>query len=348
MTIATIRVVLSFIVSIIGIIAIIPAVLIMFPFWFLTVISNAIEKFKPKAVEWKDRIEYDPALGRHAKPNVSSYMDTDGLYRLTSGSDGWRGNYKIGDSDVVVIGDSFVFGIGVDDKDHFANQTKRARVKPMGAPGYGLTHYLQILKSLSSEIKDKLVVWFVYTGNDFRESIRPTSYGYWFPFVSYDASTQSWKIKTDHIDPKKVPFNFEKSYRNSIQELADLFSHNYLSDYAFGAFEYLAREANDHCVKNGATFAIVILPIRWQIDGDYTFKLKRHASNPDAFSLTYPEERTGEVCQHLGIPWKPTLKEFSREDFLPNDLHWSRQGHEKAAKIIDGLYETHLGDTSKK
>src|SRR3989344_2632195 len=132
MTIATIRVVLSFIVSIIGIIAIIPAVLIMFPFWFLTVISNAIEKFKPKAVEWKDRIEYDPALGRHAKPNVSSYMDTDGLYRLTSGSDGWRGNYKIGDSDVVVIGDSFVFGIGVDDKDHFANQTKRARVKPMG------------------------------------------------------------------------------------------------------------------------------------------------------------------------------------------------------------------------
>lgn len=339
-----IRLILSLIAFLLGIIFAIPAVLAMLPFWIVSAVLKIIRLSGPKISDWEDIIEYDSKLGWRAKSNVDVHMDIDGIYRMTTGADGWRGGYDLKESDTLVIGDSFVFGQGADDRDHFANLTKRARVKPLGAPGYGLTHYLLLLQNLTSELKGKLVIWFVHTGNDYREAVRPSSYGYHFPFVFRNAETGAWQIRADHIREKKLPFHFEKGYNTSMPELADLFSKNYFSDYGFGAFEYLVSEAKKHCARYGAKFAVVTLPVRWLIDGSYTQKIKRHASAPENFSVKYPDEQASLICKRLHIEFRATLDEFVREDFLPVDLHWSRRGHEKAAKIIDELY----GDFLKK
>jgi len=341
-----IRFILAFTAFLIGIVLIIPALIVMLPFWFVTVTGKIIKIFKPKISEWEDIIEFDQKLGWKSKPNIDTNMEIDGVYHITIGKDGYRGNYDLKESDVVVIGDSFVFGQGTDDKHYFGNLTKLAKVKPVGAPGYGATHYLLLLKTLATELKGKLVIWFVYTGNDYREAIRPVSYGYHFPFVFQNSSTGKWEIKTDHITEKKLPFHFDKGYNTSMREFADLFSKNYLSDYAFSAFEYLTSEAKKHCDKNGAEFAVVTFPVRWLIDGSYANKIKRHASEPEHFSLTYPDEEVKRLCNRNGITFRACLNDFIREDFLPIDLHWSKKGNKKTAKIIDELYKSFLKNKS--
>ena len=334
-----IRLILSLIASIIGIILIIPGLMLMFPFWFVSLVAKMVAKFKPTLSTWEDIIEFDPELGWRSKPNIDAHMDVDGIYHITVGPDGWRGNQSLKKSDTIVIGDSFVCGQGTDDKNHFSNLTKHTQVKPIGAPGYGVVHYLLLLKNLSSDLKGKLVLWFVYTGNDYRESVRPSSYGYHFPFVFRDNATEAWEIQTSHIRDTKLPFHFEKGYKVSIPELADLFSKNYFSDYAYGAFEYLVVEAKKHCETHGAKFAVVTLPIKWCLDDSYLHKLKRHSGNPENFSLKYPDEQAGIICKRHGITFKAGSSEFTTEDFLPNDLHWSQGGNKKAAKIIDVLHK---------
>lgn len=340
-----IRFILTVAYSVVGVALLIPLIIVTVPFWLINGLLKLAEKCRPAAIDWKDRIEYDPVLGRRPKALIDAYMETDGLYRVTTGPDGWRGNYRLKDSSAIVIGDSFVFGSGANDGNHFANLTNSARVKPIGGPGYGVVHYLLLLKNLTTELKGKLVIWFVYTGNDFRESIRPSSYGFWFPFVFFNNEKGKWQIRTDHINPKKLPFNFEKGYKNSIPELADLFSKNYLSDYAYSAFEYLANEAKMHCDAHGAKFAVVPIPLNWILDGNYTYKIKRFSSNPEDFSVQYPEEQMGRICERLGITFQPTFDYFVRKDYLPRDLHWSVSGNEKAANIIDELYKRFLDKT---
>lgn len=341
------RLLLSVLASLFGTVLLIPLFIILTPFWIISIFFKIIEKSKPKISDWEETIAFDSHLGWRPKPNLKVHMESDGMYRLSTGPDGWRGKYSLKESDTVVIGDSFVFGHAVDDADHFASLTKLARVKPIGAPSYGALHYLLLLKTLTVELKGKLVIWFVY-GNDYGESVHAASYGYRFPFVFLNRKSGAWEVKTDHIQPMKLPFHFDRGYKTSMPELADLFSKNYFSDYAFGAFEYLAEEAKKHCNENGAEFVIVTIPIRWLIDGSYVSKIKRHTANPENFSLEYVDEQIGHICKRHNIIFRPCLKEFVRSDFLPNDLHWSRQGNKKAAKIIDELYQNFLKKTSPK
>lgn len=341
------RFLLAFIASVIGIILVIPAVALALPIWLVTLGRKIWNALQPETSEWEDIIQFDPILGWRVKPNMRVRMKTENTYRLTTGNDGWRGHYNVSESGVVVMGDSFVFGQGTDDADYFAGLTKTSGVKPIGAPGYGTTHYLLLLRTLTSELKGKLVIWFVFTGNDYREAIRPTSYGYHFPFTFYDNETGSYKIRTDNISPKKLPFNFEKGYKTSAPELADLYYKNYLSDYAFGAFEYLVKEAKNHCDKNGAKFAIVTIPLWWVFDENMSHKIKRHCSDEKRFSPRYPDERSAEICKRHDITFRAGTDHFIREDFLPSDFHWSRPGNIKAAKIIDELYTYFFKNNTK-
>src|SRR3989338_3901236 len=322
------RFIFSFIAFIIGIVLVIPVIVLALPILLVASVGKIGNALKPKTSDWEDIIQFDPILGWRAKPNVRTRMNTEGVYKLTTGSDGWRGNYSLKNCDVVVIGDLFVFGQGADDSEHFALHAK-AKVKPVGAPGYGATHYLLLLKQLSHELRGKLVIWFVFTGNDYREAIRPTYYGYHFPFVFYDNETNMYKIRTDNINPQKLPFNFEKGYKTSMPELADLYYKNYLSDYAFGAFEYLVKEAKNHCEKYGAKFAIATIPLWWVLDEKTVNKIKRHCSDVEQFSSRYPDERTAEICNRHYILFRAGSDCFVRKDFLPNDFHWSRARNQK-------------------
>ena len=332
----------AFVAFFLGIILIIPALFLILPLWFIPLLLKTVKSWKTRMSKLEDIIQFDQALGWRSKPNIKTWMELDGEYRVTTGEDGWRGNYSLKDCNTVVIGDSFVFGQGVSDKNHFASHTNSAKVKPLGSHGYGATQYLILLKNLGNEIKGKLVIWFIFTGNDYREAIRPTSYGRHSPFVFYDNTTKSYKIRPENINPRKLPFNFEKGYSTSMPELADLYYKNYFSDYAFGAFEYLAEEAKKHCEIHGATFAITTIPLWWVHDEKAVRKVKRYCSNEEKFSPSYPDQKSEEICKSYDISFCSGAHFYQRADFLPNDFHWSRLGNKTAAKIIDKLHISFL------
>jgi hypothetical protein len=332
------RLVTAFIGMVLGAIFILPVVIIFSPFFLVLLILKIYSLLGPKIGTWKDTVEWDKNLGWKHKPNLNMYLESDDVYHITTGKDGNRGHYSLKDCDVVAIGDSFVFGYAGDDKNHFANFTKHAKVKPIGAQGYSTVHYLLLLKSLTKEIENKTVVWFVYTGNDYRESVRPSVYGYLAPFVFFNEDAKIWEIKADHISPKRTSSNYDRGYKIAVGELADLFHENYFSNYAFSAFEYLVKEAKKHCDENGARFVVATTPISWLLDGAYNHKIKRHSSDPDKFSLRYPDERAAAICKQNDVEHVPCFDLLERQDFLLNDLHWSPVGNRKVAKIIDDIY----------
>jgi hypothetical protein len=102
-------------------------------------------------------------------------------------------------ADTVVFGDSFAFGYGVDDTDHFANHVPRHAVKAIASPAYSMVHGLLWMERLADRLADKTVIWLVYSGNDLVDNLRPAMATYRMLFVREHDGT--WEIVTDHVSP---------------------------------------------------------------------------------------------------------------------------------------------------
>jgi len=144
---------------------------------------------------------------------------------LTTDGEGWRGRTELRESDIVVFGDSFAFGYGVDDKKFFAGLNPDVRIKSIGVNGYNMVQSLFWMERLSVQLTGKLVVWFVYFGNDLYENLQPNLERYRMPFVRSFNGTGDWEIVTSHINATKWPFSSERRYHQRSQKFAvQLFS----------------------------------------------------------------------------------------------------------------------------
>src|SRR3990172_7833003 len=144
------------------------------PFVVVAILTRSLSRFlERRAVTWQELLEFAPTVGWRPKPNLNTYARADKVFQLTTDTEGWRGQRSIGESEVIVFGDSFAFGYGVDDKAFFANIKSKVRIKAIGANGYNMVQALQWMERLSSQLKGKLVVWFIFVGNDLYDNLQP-------------------------------------------------------------------------------------------------------------------------------------------------------------------------------
>lgn len=77
---------------------------------------------------------------------------------------------------VVMLGDSFTFGVGVEDMETFASRIAAKipdrRFVNLGVPGTALPQQLEILRKRHSDLKANIVVFFFFLGNDFADILQ--------------------------------------------------------------------------------------------------------------------------------------------------------------------------------
>src|SRR4051812_22608169 len=110
--------------------------LVVLPFWLISAMTRLIARaIEPKFLTREQLIQFDPTFGWRARPNLDTHHLMVDLFHIRTDHDGWRGNYSLGESEVVVFGDSFAAGYGVSDRHFFANLPGPQKIKPVGIGG---------------------------------------------------------------------------------------------------------------------------------------------------------------------------------------------------------------------
>jgi hypothetical protein len=292
------------------------------------------------AVPWRELVEYAPVVGWRPKANLDVHASADDVFRLTTGPDGWRGRITLAEADVVVFGDSFSFGHGANDSGMYTEFCGDLRVKSIGSDGYDMVHGLLWMRRLAPDLAGKLVVWFIYYGNDLHENLLPNMGKYRMPYVRQRAGGGEWEVAIDHVSPEPWPFKSPTSYHPI---MASFSSSTPFSRRVFSACDFLVSEAAQLCEDAGARLAIVGIPDRVQLTARGRAKLARLARSDDDFDIEKPDREVRRTSDRLGIPFVPLRDYLTARDYLIHDIHWRASGHRKVGRI---LRELHAGMSS--
>jgi hypothetical protein len=124
----------------------------------------------------------DEALGVALEPDTSTRLSvsTNPVTDIHIGPEGFRGA-ALGppaDDEVLVVGDSQVFGLGVNDDETFSAVLATLLDRPVingGVPTYGPLEYTEVVRRTFETRHPTTVVWVVNMANDFFEHSRPNS-----------------------------------------------------------------------------------------------------------------------------------------------------------------------------
>jgi hypothetical protein len=330
--------------SILVIISLIAALLLIGPVVAVGVVFAGVAGFvrlaestfrrEPRPGPWRDLVQYEPHIGWKPRPNLDTHATADDRFHLTTGPDGWRGKTPIEDADVVVFGDSFSFGHGADDDAMYTAFCDDLRVKSIGSDGYNMVHGLLWMKRLGPKLSGKLIVWFVYYGNDLHENILPAMGRYRMPYLVQRSDQQGWAVSTAHVSPEPWPMPTPTSYHPI---LAELCCDTHYSKRVFAACEHLVSEATRICEDTGARLVVVGIPDRVQLTRRGRAKLAALAPQKD-FDLARLDDRMRRLCRAQNAFFVPMSERLSARDYLVHDIHWRRSGHRKAAKALKELH----------
>ena len=330
------------ILSMFGMLLIIPIIVLGLPLWavnFFTIVFSRF--FGPKFVSWQDLIEFNQSIGWKPKPNLDNYYLTqvgDGVYHVNTDSQGWLGNSSsIDKSEVVVFGDSYAFGYGVNSNDcFFSVLSGKTHIKSIGAPGYNMVQGIILMSQLYSQLKNKLVVWFIYSGNDLFENLLPNFNHYRMPFVREVNGNGDWEIVTSHIRPERWVLASKTNYYKKIAEIC---SSTFLAQRAYSACEFLVEKARDICREANSCLVVVNIPDVSQMNKKKIELLYKLAPDKSSFDPDLPDRKIREICCKLDVRFVALKDHLGIDDYKKLDPHWNERGHKRVAEVLYGLYK---------
>ncbi|HXG51598.1 MAG TPA: hypothetical protein VNN77_09370 [candidate division Zixibacteria bacterium] len=344
----TFRFILALAASSVGFILILPVLLAMIPLAVLSRFAVVIARcLEPGIARWGELIEFEPEIGWKPAANLSTFHLAEDVYQVSTDRQGWRGKTDLEQSDVVVFGDSFAWGFGIDDKRYFGNLLPDVRIKAIGTNGYNMVQELLWMRRLALKLKDKLVVWFIYFGNDLYENLTPDMCGYRMPFVRPLDGTREWQIVTDHVNATRWPStpDVDTAMRNYYGKLADLCSRSFLSARAYPACAFLLRQGAELCREVGAELVVLTIPDVTQLTPAGRQLLLRQGGDPKSFDAELPDREIGRICSELGVRHVALKDHLKPEDYKVGDCHWNAKGHRKVAELLRELHRRH-GDAA--
>ena len=219
-------------------------VLLFLSLAFSILITEAfLRKFYPQIMESDQMFEYDPNLGwRFISNKKGAIVYTDAAsHWIETNSLGFRDNSPPLDKDnykkILVMGDSFVSNISVNDNEVFTEvmerQLNNTAVLNFGVNGYGQVQEYLLLKIWLDEINPDLIILMIYIRNDFNDNIG----GYWLyprPFVSWDEKNSDLIF---HPPPKYRP-DKESSYDLFLK----FFRKSHFFEFFNKKFDFLIRK----------------------------------------------------------------------------------------------------------
>ncbi len=298
-------------------------------------------------------IAFDPTLGWSPAPNATKIHKKPGNFEATYhiNSQGYRGRLhsakpKAGTFRIVLLGDSFGFGWGVDDHHTYAARLEEilegVEVINLSVSGYGTDQELLRLQRDGLPLNPDLVIIHVVS-NDFLENRRPFMYQRAKPYFLQDAqgnlTLHNVPVDTDNMvarhyyrDNLPLPFRewlswnsyaytfFNRRYREFMSRVRPATTGDPTesgdttpADQAWPLFKALVGEIQGELEENG---------IRGLVMHHYLQGLK---FTPQMAELPLP---SFDLHQLLYV------KHTKREVSFPNDGHWSPVGHELVANAL--------------
>lgn len=319
-----------------GAVLLAPVLLLALPLWAVSAITRWLSRFlEPSSLPWQDLVQYEPVVGARTRPNLDVYGRGEDVFRLTTDAEGWRGHTTLDDADVVVFGDSFAFGHGVDDDQVYAERTPGLAVKPIASDAYSMVHGLLWMQRLAPRLAGKTVVWFVYCGNDLADNLRPNHWHYRMPFVKGNPG-ESWEIVTDHVSPEPWRFRPPAERENPQRIFADLCTPSWYSDRVFSAAAFLIGQAAQACQDAGAPLTVLSIPLTKQIRNPDA--LRAMSSDPDRVDLDLPDRRLAKSCTEHDVSFVPLQPHVTSRHYWRHDMHWNAAGHRVVASLLANIY----------
>jgi hypothetical protein len=316
------------------------------PFWLVGALTHSLApRLSPRAIRWTELFEFDATLGWRAKPNLDCHCleERSDVFHIATDFHGWPGKSSLADSQLVVLGDSHAFGYGVDHEAAFFSLLNGdVHTKPIAVPGYNLVHQVLLMERLAPQLRGKLVVLFIYIGNDLHENLLPEMSGYRTPCVRRTESG-TWEIVTHHLSPAKWDVSRGSQPRDHFAILDALYNDTHLAERAYSACEFLLKKA--HTISRKALFPLVIMsvPVPWALadpNGEALTHKRRHypalVDHPDI-----PDRKIGLICQDLDLPFVSLQAVLTRSDYWERDDHWTKGGHRKVAVALLDVYRKH-------
>lgn len=342
------RVLIAMVAGLLGAVLLAPFILLALPFLIVSAGTRILSRlFEPAYLTRDQLIQFDPVFGWKPRANLNTHHLMADLFWISTDAHGWRGRSTLEQSDIVVFGDSFAAGYGVGEEHIFANLQPRPRIKPIGIGGYSMVQELLWMRELASALRGKLVVWFIYTGNDLYDNLSPELRGYRKPFVRQRRGSREWEIVSHHVTPEKWPIGSRLANDQiHMSKLAELCADTFLAERAFSACEFLIGEGRRVCLDAGAELRVLTVPDMHQLDTAGRRYLQSLGPQLKGFDSERPDRAIESICLRLGVPFVAGSSFLDVTCYKQNDCHWNPLGHRRVAARLADLHASHRGAES--
>lgn len=315
-----------------------PAAAALAPFWAVAALTRRLPSYvrlePANTLAWRELLHYVPELGWQTRPNLEAYCYADDIFRLTTDEEGWRGRLPLDDADLLVFGDSYAFGHGVNDDQVYTNYTGDVRAKALGSDGYSMVHAVLWMERLASRMVGKSAMWLVFPGNDLYDNLKPNYGRYRMPFAR--RTPKGWTIDAAHVN--ETPWPIHEEHPSYLTELARLCTPSPETDRALEAAGYLVERAAQICRRAEVDLTLLSVPRRAQIDPALQPDLRRRSPNPAAFDPTIPDKALEAHCATSGVRFVPLAQHLTPAAYQRYDIHWQPSGHITVGELMATIH----------
>lgn len=299
----------------------------------------------------QDNIRFDENLGCMPGPNLAvSFHNREYDTKIYTNSSGFRDDEEsLKDPDILILGDSFGFGWGVNNNqtcERILENSCNARVLNMSVPAYGTTQQFLLLRrwALSNKLSNKVAI-FLFCKNDLRDNFG-YEVGPWSALEVEEGTLKFLKAKESDFMNHFYIYNSKKrrimrtlrriSYIADFTEVLILRVQQKLSRFFKGedpnklkeklyeankyqVFDLIVKEIKAFAKKENINIVFVYIPpIMYAGGGDD--------------SLLFSKVKT--ILSNAHFPLIDLRNTLLEDDYYRYDGHWKPSGHYKAATEI--------------
>lgn len=309
-------------------------------FIVLLLLAEAGARIYAKATGNERAMAYHPELGWKPLPNVTKTGTNWGVTRpAKTNSRGWRDDEHAfekpsGVRRLLLIGDSFAFGLHVDDTDRISEllerDSKGLEVVNLSVSAWGPDQALRALEIEGFRYSPDLLVFLTVTWNDL-DDIRKDRNSHW-PKPRFELANGElelvkpelpWDVRLRSIS-YVAEFVYQRTYTH---DMAERWAPGWESRDPLPLYAAIVRRIANHCRERAIPHAAVIgYPQESLAAGPSDAERGMRAALEEAGFLT---NDTLEVFREHVARGEPLYWE--------NNLHWNARGHELAAQSLRGL-----------